>query len=36
MTSIFLTISVLCLWIYVLIKERQNNKRYKKTLSVMK
>lgn len=36
MTSVFLTISLLCLWIYVLIKEHQNNKRYKETLSVMK
>ena len=36
MTSVFLTISVLCLWIYVLIKERQDNKRYKETLDVMK
>ena len=43
MTSIFLTISLLCLWIYVLIKEHQNNKRYKEdikqrteTLNVMK
>ena len=36
MTSVFLTISLLCLWIYVLIKEHQNNKRYKETLNVMK
>lgn len=36
MTSVFLTISLLCLWIYVLIKEHQNNKRYKETLDVMK
>ena len=36
MTSVFLTISLLCLWIYVLIKERQDNKRYKETLDVMK
>lgn len=36
MTSVFLTISVLCLWAYMLIIERQNNKRYKKTLNVMK
>ena len=43
MTSLFLTISLLCLWIYVLIKEHQNNKRYKEdikqrteTLNVMK
>lgn len=36
MTSVFLTISVLCLWVYMLIIERQNNKRYKKTLNVMK
>lgn len=36
MTSVFLTISLLCLWIYVLIIERQNNKRCKKTLNVMK
>ena len=35
MTSVFLTISLLCLWTYVLIKEHQNNKRYKETLSVM-
>ena len=43
MTSVFLTISLLCLWTYVLIKEHQNNKRYKEdikqhteTLNVMK
>ena len=36
MTSVFLTISLLCLWIYVLNKEHQNNKRYKETLNVMK
>lgn len=36
MTSVFLTISLLCLWIYMLIIERQSNKRYKKTLNVMK
>lgn len=36
MTSVFLTISILCLWVYMLIIERQNNKRYKKTLNVMK
>lgn len=43
MTSIFLTISLLCLWIYVLIKGHQDNKRYKEdikqrieTLNVMK
>lgn len=36
MTSVFLTISVLCLWVYMLIMERQNNKRYKETLDVMK
>lgn len=43
MTSIFLTISLLCLWIYVLIKGHQDNKRYKEdikqrteTLDVMK
>lgn len=32
MTSVFLTISLLCLWIYVLIKEHQNNKRYKEDI----
>lgn len=43
MTSVFLTISLLCLWIYVLIKGYQDNKRYKEdikqrteTLNVMK
>ena len=43
MTSVFLTISVLCLWAYMIIIERQNNKRYKEdieqrteTLNVMK
>ena len=43
MTSVFLTISLLCLWIYVLIKGHQDNKRYKEdikqrteTLNVMK
>ena len=36
MTSVFLIISVLYLWAYVLIIERQNNKRYKETLNVMK
>lgn len=32
MTSIFLTISLLCLWIYVLIKGHQDNKRYKEDI----
>lgn len=32
MTSVFLTISLLCLWIYVLIKEHQDNKRYKEDI----
>lgn len=36
MTSVFLTISLLCLWAYVLIKEHRDNKRYKETLAVMK
>ena len=43
MTSVFLTLSLLCLWIYVLIKGHQDNKRYKEdikqrteTLNVMK
>lgn len=32
MTSVFLTISLLCLWIYVLIKGHQDNKRYKEDI----